>query len=407
MDTSTASYAGFFGNLAFRPEHAVKRKRDKPPVDDNVRAGEPESFEDLAARLQQDTPTEPSHETQSDVKRRRLNDPEEEVEADQSHAMVMSDDPNAAATPINGNALTVGSLNLNQTVAQRVARRRRGPVDPFIPKKPAHKKALVRRKPPPTPVFGMASLMTADEATLATALGRKMPQTRMATTSDNLPAPELDPQNEDVHMNDHERMNFATGGPTFMDGEGSKNVVVDQDTHCVCRGPSDDTLVACTSCTKVFHPICVGKGRQSSADYDDVRLVARMQTRASVASADLKLDSSPVERRHQARLDDVKFYHEKGAFTCSLCDAKATKKASADKQFLPDELKVEGKRRNKVFTARYGYNERHECDNCNEEIISIRYACKFCENFDFCRECFADPKISAKHQHAGDDMKLK
>lgn len=414
MDTSTASngYVGFFDNLPFRPEHAVKRQRDTPPTHDNARTGEPESFEDLAARLQQASPTEPSHETQPDTKKRRLNDPGDEIEADQSQAVVTSDDLNAAATPpMNVDDLTVNSLNLNGTVAQRVARRRRGPVDPFIPKKPLYKKALVRRKPAPAPVFGMASLMTADEAKLVTALGRKVPQTRMATTSDNLPVPDLDPQNEDVHMNDHERMNVVPGEATLMDGEGSKNVVVDQDTHCLCKQPSDDAMVACTSCTKAFHPFCVGKGRQSYADYHDVRLVARMQTRASVASANLRVESSPRERRLQARLDDAKFYNEKGGFTCSLCDARAAKKASADTQFLPEEHKVEGRRRNKVFTARYGDKDSdkdlRDCDNCNEQIISIRYECNFCEHFDLCRVCFFDPKRSAKHQHAAGDMKLK
>jgi len=362
--------AGFFEGLAFRPQQG-KRKRDGSPTPDpnQPTTAPPTTNVSNHANLAHRPKTD---ETLHDAKRRRANDPGDEIEADESHAVVKSDDPSATTNPNTDTALTVENLSLNGTVAQRVARRRRAVVSPFIPRKqPINPKAMVRKKPRPAPVFGLASLMPTAEVNLVVALRKEKaeaPQVKVAENLEGLPKPALDPL---VENKTEEEENYEA------------DVKVANDTVCVCGSVASDTLVQCSSCTRIYHPICIGKGVQDHAPYQD-------------------------DRREQAMLEDAKFYRKNGGFTCTHCDDKAL---AAKQQWAPNELRAERIRRQKLFVTKHKLNQGEtmprECDHCQQEIISTRYECRYCENFDLCRECFGDPAVSSLHQHAAGDMQMR
>jgi hypothetical protein len=64
-------------------------------------------------------------------------------------------------------------------------------------------------------------------------------------------------------------------------------------------------------------------------------------------------------------------------------------------------LEDEKKRRLKFFNAVPKDHEAlHQCDGCTEAIVSTRYECKFCDNFDLCIDCYTQPTVTFEHQHA-------
>jgi hypothetical protein len=64
-------------------------------------------------------------------------------------------------------------------------------------------------------------------------------------------------------------------------------------------------------------------------------------------------------------------------------------------------LEDEKKRRLKIFNAVSKDHEAlHQCDGCTEAIVSTRYECKFCDNFDLCIDCYTQPTVTFEHQHA-------
>lgn len=72
------------------------------------------------------------------------------------------------------------------------------------------------------------------------------------------------------------------------------------------------------------------------------------------------------------------------------------------------DLRDEKKRRLEVFNAREkGHEALHQCDSCSEVIISTRYECKYCDNFDLCRDCYTQPTVTFKHQHAADETVVR
>jgi hypothetical protein len=301
-----------------------------------------------------------------------------------SHISQTHAHPNAAAGPTHDETLAVENLTLTG-VALRVARRRRAPVSPFIPKKVGVVKNQVARKPQrprQTPVFGVASLMDAATYNLTVALGTKPPGARIVNHKDLgaqvLPA---DPQDTTVHVNDHEKL---TRG--YMDGEGFNEVVVTERSHCVCGedqlsdqgGPGGlATLVPCVHCNRAFHPVCVGKGRS-------------MQEASYTIS----------------RNEDLRYYLQ-NAFSCPDCDKKSSAKQRST--LSGKELSDEKARRDLVFAKRTAlpegeYNLR-ECDHCFVPITGVRYECRYDFAFDLCAECWSDPEITCKHQHVKGDLK--
>lgn len=408
MATPVASNAAFFAGLPFRPQQGGKRKRDGSPTPDSSDsrisplANNVSIHANLAHRPKPD-------ETPHDAKRRRANDPGDEVEADESQAVVRSDNLNATANPNTDRALTFDNLNLRGTVAQRVARRRRAAADPFIPRKqPVGKKALVRYKPRQAPVFGLASLMSAEEVQLVVDLNKlkaEAPRVKVAENLNGLPKPALDPlqSTEEKQIEVESRVEsehtYCTCGSGAVEvnsksevtesdqgcvcGATAANIHVSSDKCCVCGSVAENgALIHCNACHKAYHPVCIGKGLQGYASYQD-------------------------ERREQAMLEDANFYRKDGGFTCNRCSDKAL----ADREtWAQNELKAEVKRRKNLFMVKHHLNQGEtmprECDHCQQQIIGVRYECRCCVNFDLCRECFTEPAVSSLHQHTAEDMKI-
>jgi hypothetical protein len=268
------------------------------------------------------------------------------------------------------------------SVAQRVAKRRRNinPVDAlFIPKKGVTKRTATRKpqRPRQAPVFGVASLMDAAEHNLVVALGTKPPGARIVNHEDLeaqvLPA---DPQDTTVHVNFHENLNRG-----YVDGEGVNAVVVAERSHCVCGGLGEDEggLIACATCARAYHSVCVGKGRHGHSE-------------CTVSQ----------------HLDDVRYYllH---TFSCPDCDKKASAKRHIT--MSSEELSDEKARRDLVFAKRDAIpadeTEPRICDgdSCQIPIVGARFECRYCFAFDLCAECWVDPEITSKHQHVKGDKK--
>jgi hypothetical protein len=297
-----------------------------------------------------------------------------------SHVTHTHRHPNATAGPIiNDKPLTLENLSLNTSVAGRVqARRRRAPVNVFIEKKGVVKRPLARKpqRSRQALVFGVASLMDAATYNLAVALSTKPPGARIVNLED-LGAQVL-PADSDttVHVNDHENLNRG-----FMDGEGVNAVVVAENSHCPCGGLGEDQggLIACITCKRAYHPVCVGKGRHGHADL------------------------SETVSQH---LDDVQ-YHLQNAFSCPDCDRKASAKQHST--LSGKEIRAEKERRKSVFAKRTALpadeTEPRVCDSCQFPIIGARYECRYHEAFDLCAECWVDPEITSKHQHIAGDKK--
>lgn len=107
-----------------------------------------------------------------------------------------------ATTPKADTASALESMTLNMTVAQRVARRRRTPVVPFVPRKAkaptrAVTRAMVRRRA--APVFSTASLLDPDEVALRAALQK--PRTNLAKYSNRLPQTSLPTEGPAARIN--------------------------------------------------------------------------------------------------------------------------------------------------------------------------------------------------------------
>lgn len=347
----------FFDNLAFRPQQGNKRKRDlSPTANENTQAttmGTNSANTDAypATNAHQD-------DTEHDEKRRRGNYPEDSVAVDDEkhmyHELFGEDDPRAENLDMSR---ALDSMELKETVAERVARRRRTAASPFVPRKPNYKGALVNRKRrSQEPVFGMASLMGPDEQTLVLALQEaRKPKVKFSPFVEALPGP-----------------------PARVTRASAKKIVKEE--FCVCKSASDDTLIQCKFCVKLFHPVCVGKGLHGE-------------------------DGQQGDRQHAARLSDANYYREHGGFTCPDCDEKWFTK----KRWTTRKFEAEKRRREKLFAAKdsLGIHGRPmHCKNCHDQISSRRYECKGCDNFNLCRKCFSDPYVSSKHEHEDDEMAL-
>jgi hypothetical protein len=72
------------------------------------------------------------------------------------------------------------------------------------------------------------------------------------------------------------------------------------------------------------------------------------------------------------------------------------------------DLQDEKKRRLEVFNAHEKGDEAlYQCDECFEAIVSTRYECRYCDNFDLCRDCYTQPTVTFEHQHATGDMVVR
>jgi hypothetical protein len=397
---------GFFSNLPFRPQQG-KRKRAgslpseaNRPTPTNHAIVEEEADEYFTQRPKFEEPK--SEEEPHTAKRRRFNDPSDETPVDDSKGVA---NPDLAST--------FDDLKLRN----RVVRRRKTPVSPFIERKPRGIIKVRRPRPRQEPVFGRASFMDLAEQQLSDALQTKGPQVNVVGNLNGLPKLALEPavrsqerSREELHdaqvpvrydanvlRHNVEGVLVNAGGvPVYSEKYGTKyydeqasvhsddQEPVDHDRECVCSvAENPRTLVHCDECEKVYHPICVGKERQGSALYMD-------------------------DRREKAMLYDAKFYRKNRGFTCTECDNKAL---TSKKAWTLRELNAEKKRRNKLFATRYrlnkGETEPHVCDSCSQQIIGVRHECLYCEDLDFCSECFHDPAKSSLHQHSAGDMKLK
>jgi hypothetical protein len=401
---------GFFSNLAFRPQQGKRKRAGSLPRDDNRpkpanHATVEEDAEEYST--QQPKSEEKSEEDPHTAKRRRFNDPGDEKPVNDSQGVA---NPNLASD--------LDDLKLRG----RVIRRRRAPVDLFIPKKPRGVVKVRRPRPRQKPVCGRASFLTAAEQQLSDALQTKGAGVAVVDNLIGLPKVALDPavgpeerskeevrdgqvpvhyDANDLKHNDEgipvsdggvpvRSVKHGTVGTNYYDEQASVHSddqdPADRDRECTCQSVADDTntLVHCDQCEKVYHPVCVGKERQGSALYTDAR-------------------------REKAMLKDADFYRKNGGFTCSNCDNKALE---AKQHWGPDELKAESKRRNKLFLAKHklvkSEVEPQECDNCTVAITGKGYQCRYCQHdFDLCFGCFMDPSVSSKHQHAAGDMKLR
>ncbi|GAB7335988.1 hypothetical protein MBLNU13_g08227t1 [Cladosporium sp. NU13] len=403
--------ASFSTTLPFRPQGKRKRAGSLPR---NFKHATPTHQatveEDVDEYFAQNSKLdEDPHAT----KRRRFNNPGDEEPVDESHAAASSSVPDAP---------DIDSAFDDLKLRSRTVRRRRAPVSPFIPSKPRGiTKAVRKPKPRVKPVFGIASLITAEEEQLVNALKKQGAQVIVMKNLNGLPEVALDPtigqaekskgeldnaqvpvtfdakalkHNDEgilVPSKDDEQVPVSSGNqgqmyydqqaPEHPEEEGSEN----GDRACVCQSVTDntDTLAQCEGCEKVYHPQCIGKGRQGYGSYQD--------------------------NRREALLEDVKFFRKHGGFTCTDCDSKALAKK---KNWASKELDAEKKRRSKLFKRKLnkGETEPRICDNvnCNEEIIGLHYySCQFCENYDLCPQCHFDPAVSSLHQHSAADMKMK
>ncbi|KAM0713828.1 hypothetical protein Q7P37_010790 [Cladosporium fusiforme] len=275
--------------------------------------------------------------------------------------------PNDPA-PINDtNTALVLAEEPTEPIAKRL-RKRKAPVDPFIPRKPKPvATALAVRRQRQDPVFGQNSmaLLPADQAQLAAALVR--PQTIITRSAVGFPVAHVPNESKIVRPR-------VAKGPT-------QTV-----RHCLCKNPYDENMVVCTGCDDFFHPVCVGKGLQSPEMYIDEQLASRAYTR------------------------DAQEYGKMADFRCSACDKTKPKPKPASRSFSWAEANAEQIRRTKIFQTRNDIAHDgtvRECDHCTDEIIGVRYECRFCEGFDLCRTCFFDPSVSSLHQHSEGGMVLK
>lgn len=267
MDPFNTSNAGLYGNQAFPPkDQGTKRKRDGSPPPDSAAVPAIDN-----TSIQMNLAHRPKPKETHDGKRRRGDSPENDTQIDPSLAVASSGKP--TATKNTNAALALGNLSLHEPVAKRL-RRRKAPVSCFIPKKQSLNKKAVIRKPRPQPVFGQASLYTADEVKLSTAVKVKPAQVQVAKNLDNLPKPTADPQldpgmvmtSEEKYVDEDERIKPI--------------IPVEDDEFCVRRAISDNTMVHCEACFEIYHPACVGKGLQGSALYDgdgDREYLARVE----------------------------------------------------------------------------------------------------------------------------------
>lgn len=341
--------AGFLENLSFRPRPADKRKRELSPPPDDSNAADTHAPADTS--LQDNT--------EHDEKRRRGNHVLDELSAEDLLHLFGELTPEAAKDANLDMAVALEAVKLKETVAERVARRRRAAAEPFVIRKNGFKGALARwRQHNRPPVFGLASLMGPDEQTMVLALREAVRQ----------------------------KVKFVKFLPFVEDPKAqrvtraqAKKVVVEK--FCACRCSFDDTLVQCRFCQKHFHPACVGKGLHGE-------------------------DGNHGDRQHAARLSDATYYREKADFTCPDCDERWFTK----KRWTTRKYKAEEQRRGKLFSAKdwLGVDGRpKKCSNCKDQINSKRYECIYCEHFDLCRRCFSDPYISSKHEHEEGDMVLR
>jgi hypothetical protein len=101
----------------------------------------------------------------------------------------------------------------------------------------------------------------------------------------------------------------------------------------------------CVGCTKLFHPVCIGKGLSAPALYRD-------------------------NRRGQAMQKDAEFYRKNKSFTCTDCDNEAI---AAEEQRAAEELNAEKRRRNKLPLVKKGLNKSEtmppEWDSCDQMIL--------------------------------------
>lgn len=396
----------FFANLSHRPKQGKRKRDDSPPRNSN--GPTPTNHASVEEEADEHFTQQPkSHEDPHGAKRRRPNDPGDELPVDESQAV-------ANVELLNDLQLRNGRLIGNR-------RRRKAPVSPFISRKPKGiTKAVALYKPPPrrAPVFGQASLMSPEEIKLSIAVRAKGAQVTLTNDLSGLPKVALDPavdplertlerseEEEDLdaeipvyydqapvnndnanipavddaytsgYFDKQGQMYYGEQAPVRSDEEASVHSDEQDDEQ------DPDMQVSCDSCAKFYIPATQGKGIQGSIRY--------------------------VEDYREAVQEDAEFFRNNGGFTCRDCDKETL---VAKKPWAAGNLKAEKTRRAKLFRTKNGLDKEktlHECDNCKQEITSSRHACQYCENFDLCRDCFADPAISSKHQHAAGDMKLK
>ena len=388
----------FFADLAFREKGKRKRAGSLPRT---ANCPPPPNNATVEDAVDEDSTQQKSDEDPHEAKKRRPNDPGDETPVDDSKAVANLD---------------MSSIFDDLKLRSRVVPRKRGPVSPFIPRKPRGiTKALVRRAPRPTrptPVFGLASIMSADEHQLSIAVKVKGAQVTMVATLNDLPKVARDSaisqqEKSQEEISDAQVPVYYNGqlfkhndvGAVVPDDDGApqdtayydEQTTVDseeQDVPSYDNGAvADDTQVQCVVCNNLCHPAHIGKGLQDPAHYLD-------------------------NRRDQAMHDDAELYRKNPSFkfTCKDCDDEAL---ATKQKWAPKELNAERRRRNKVFVVKHSLKkvEIHECDNCDQIILTTRFECVHCESickhFDLCPECFSDPSISSMHQHSAGDMEMK
>lgn len=340
--------ASFSATLPFRPQGKRKRAGSLPRNSERPAPTHQATVEeDVDEYFTQNTK---SDEDPHAAKRRRFNDPGDEVPVDDSQAAASSSVPNAT---------DVDSMFDDLKLRNRTVRRRKDPVSCFIPSKPRGiTKAVRKPKPRSKPVFGVASLMTAAEEQLVNALKKKGAQVTVAKDLNGLPKVAQDPtigqaerskeevdnaqvpvtfdakplkHNDEgilVPSKDDEQVAVRSDnqGTTYYDQQTTADSD-DQDvaTHdeCVCGAIAEDTQVQCISCTRSYHPACIGKGLQDPAIYLD-------------------------NRRDHAVQKDAFLYRKNRDFTCTDCDNEAL---AAKKQWAPKELNAEKRRRNEAWAG--------------------------------------------------------
>lgn len=388
---------GFFSDLPFRPQQGKRKRAGSLPRDANPPkpANHATVEEEADEYFTQQPKFEQSEEDPHTAKRRRFNDPGDDKPVDDSQGV--------------GNPDLASNFD-DLKLRNRVIRRRNVPVSPFIPRKPRGIVKVRRPRPRQKPVFGKASLLPPDEQQLSDALNTKGPQVAVVNNLIGLPKVARDPavgpeerskeelhdeqvavQYDDLKHNDEgilvndEGVPVHSGGKQYYDEDTTVDAE-EQDVPSFDNGSTaNDTQVPCAVCKKLYHPAHIGKSQQDPTLY---------------------LNNN---RRDQAMKQDAEFFRKKGVFTCNDCDNEAL---ATKQQWAITELNAEKLRRNKLFLSKHslgkGETRPHDCDNCQEMIVSFRmHSCKYCEDYDLCLKCFSDPDISSLHQHSAGDMKTK
>ncbi|KAL1587861.1 hypothetical protein WHR41_03538 [Cladosporium halotolerans] len=362
----------FSASLPFRPPQGAKRKRNEEQSEAT------DTTKSTAAPT-----TLPSHEPLAYHPMPKGDDGgnskrQKGTASENESAVAQNDDPNLALLrkennimappPSRGTEITPSTSD--GTIAQRVARRRREPVDPFIPRRPSRLQMIrdlqrnLRRRP--LPVFGKPSLAVMDPAEARLVAALKKPQATIVTDMydlDNVP--------ENGESTKHARR-----------PERPK-----RGNYCVCKVEADTNMVPCVDCSKVFHPNCLGKGLQHRHEYRGHDILINI-----------------------ARKCDADHYGASKDFTCRACDFSRMHSPANKGAFLVP-LYEESQRRPSVFQTKVethsGKRPLHICDSCDRRITTTRYECKYCDDLDLCRDCYSDPAVSSKHQHAKSDKILR